>query len=174
MFIENNYIPSQPSFVKLFLFSDKLSITLIILEDDLCNYFSLNSLNLSFFWMWISRAAHRAPKDISAVPHATCLVQLPLLIITCDKIAHSSLPSPLTDALPSSACVSHPPLATVAFHCSISSVVTTLLVIIGVLFYGNAHKLCLISILLNCLHTFFAESNKINIAVIVYFIWQFS
>lgn len=165
MFIENNYIPSQPSFVKQFLsFSDKLSISLIVLEAVLCTCFSLNSLNSSCFGMWITGVAHRVPKDISAVPHAPCLVQLPLLNITCDKIAHSCLASPQTDALPSSACVSHPPHTTTALHCSISSLFSILLLIISVLLCVNAHKICLISILLNCLHTFFAESANINIA----------
>ena len=165
MFIENNYIPSQPSFVNQFLlFSDKLSFSLIILEAVLCTCFSLNSLNSSFFGMWITRVAHRAPKDISAVSHALCLVQLPLLNITCDKIAHSCLPSPQTDALPSSTCISHPPVTTTALHCSISSLFSDLLLIISVLLYGNAHKICLISMLLNCFHTFFAESTNINSA----------
>lgn len=75
MFIENNYIPSQPSFVKQFLFfSDKLSISLIILEAVPCTCFSLNSLNSSFFGMPITRVAHRAPKDISAVLRVSCAI----------------------------------------------------------------------------------------------------
>lgn len=46
MFIENNYTASQPSFVEHFLFvSDKLSISLMILEAVLCTCFGLNSLN---------------------------------------------------------------------------------------------------------------------------------
>lgn len=101
MFIENNYIPSHPSFVKQFLFLAKPSIFLIILETVLCTCSSLNSLNSSFLGMWITRVPtglHRIFKQFSA----QCLVQLPLLGISCDKIAHSCLPSCQTDALPSS------------------------------------------------------------------------
>lgn len=91
MFIENNYIPSQPSFVRqFFFFSDKLSVSLIILETVLCTCFGLNSLNSSFFGMWITRVAHKVSKDISAVPSALCPVPLPLFNIACDKTPHSS------------------------------------------------------------------------------------
>lgn len=165
MFIENNYIPSQPSFVRqFFFFSDKLSVSLIILETVLCTCFGLNSLNSSFFGMWFTRVAHKVSKDISAVPSALCPVPLPLFNITCDKTPHSCLPSPQTDALPSSACMSHPPLTTTALHCSISPLFSNLLLIISVLLYGNAHRLCLMSISLKCLHTFFDVSININIA----------
>lgn len=101
MFIENNYIHSQPSFVKQFLFTAKVSISLIILEMVLSTCSSLNGLNLSFLRLWITRVPtglHRTFQELSV----QCLVQLPVLSITCDKIAPSCLPSHQIDALPSS------------------------------------------------------------------------
>lgn len=101
MFIENNYIPSQPSFVKQFLFLAKVSISLIILENVLCTCSSLNSLNSSFWGMCITRVPTGFHRTFQQFP-AQCLVQLPLLSVTCDKIDHSCLPSHQIDALPPS------------------------------------------------------------------------
>ena len=84
MFIVNNYILAQSLFVKQFLFfSDKLYISLIILEPILCTCFSLNSINSSFFfffgmfvcvcvcvWHESLKLPGGAAKGISAVPCA--------------------------------------------------------------------------------------------------------
>lgn len=159
MFIEDNYIPSQPSFVKQFLFLAKVYISLIILETVPCTCSSWNSLNSSFLGMWITRA----PQDTSVFPRAlSCAITFAQYHLWQNSSLMSSFSSNRCPpnfylnfpSIPDYCC---PPLqyfipflqTPFNYH---------------VLLYGDSHKLCLISILLNCLQILFAESTKTNIA----------
>lgn len=163
MFIENNYISSQPSFVKQFLFLAKVSISLIILETVLCTCSSWNSLNSSFLGMWITRVPTGLHRTLQYFP-VQCLVQLSLLSITCDKTAHSCLPSRQINALPSSTWISYPSLTAAVLLCSISSLFSKLLLIIMFYCMVMLTRFVLSAYYLTAFKFFFAESTKTNIA----------